>query len=167
MPSLVSVRKAVLDDSSSMTRIYNQGIQDRTATFETRSRKPSEVARWFDGRHPIIVAEAGGQVVGFASTSTYRDRDCYSGVAEFSVYVERSGRGKGIGTLLMKELISESRKACLWKLVSRVFVDNEASRTLLRSLGFREVGVYKKHGRLDGVWRDVVIVELLIPENIG
>jgi phosphinothricin acetyltransferase len=81
--------------------------------------------------------------------------------------VERSGRGKGIGTLLMKELISESRKACLWKLVSRVFVDNEASRTLLRSLGFREVGVYKKHGRLDGVWRDVVIVELLIPENIG
>ena len=127
-----------MDDSGSIARIYNQGIQDRTATFETRLRDASEIARWFDGRHPIVVADAAGAVVGFASTSTYRDRDCYVGIAEFSVYVERSGRGKGAGTLLMRELISESRRAGFWKLVSRVFVDNAPSRALLRNLGFRE-----------------------------
>jgi len=163
--STVSVRRAVLDDSGSIARIYNQGIQDRTATFETRPRDASEISRWFDGRHPIVVAETAGAVVGFASTSTYRDRDCYASIAEFSVYVERSGRGKGAGTLLMRELISESRRAGFWKLVSRVFVDNAPSRALLRNLGFREVGVYEKHGRLDGVWRDVGIVELLIPDS--
>ncbi len=166
VPPIVSTRSAVPDDSGSIATIYNQGMQDRTATFETRPRGASEIARWFDGRHPIVVAEAGGEIVGFASTHTYRDRDCYAGIAEFSVYVERSGRGMGTGALLMRELISESRKAGFWKLVSRVFVDNAASRALLGSLGFREVGVYEKHGRLDGVWRDVVIVELLISENV-
>jgi phosphinothricin acetyltransferase len=135
--STVSIRRAVMDDSGSIARIYNQGIQDRTATFETRLRDASEIARWFDGRHPIVVADAAGAVVGFASTSTYRDRDCYVGIAEFSVYVERSGRGKGAGTLLMRELISESRRAGFWKLVSRVFVDNAPSRAPGRGVARR------------------------------
>ena len=163
--SVVRARRAVPDDSAAIAGIYNQCIQERTATFETRPRDGSEIVRWFDGRHPIVVAEAEGRVVGFASTSTYRDRDCYSGIAEFSVYVSSSSRGKGTGTLLMGELISESRRAGFWKLVSRVFVDNAASRAMLRTLRFREVGIYEKHGRLDGVWRDVVIVELLIADR--
>jgi phosphinothricin acetyltransferase len=120
---------------------------------------------WFDGVHPIIVVEDAGAIVAFASTSSYRSRECYAGIAEFSVYVDRGQRGKGAGRVAMEALIGAAREAGLWKLVSRVFLENTASRTLLARVGFREVGVYEKHARLDGVWRDVVIVERLIPEN--
>jgi len=79
------------------------------------------------------------------------------------VYVARAARGRGVGRLAMEALLAASAEAGLWKLVSRVFVENEASRQLLRGLGFREVGTYERHGRLDGRWRDVVIVERILP----
>jgi phosphinothricin acetyltransferase len=145
-----------------MATIYNQGIEDRIATFETRWRTPADVAVWFDGAHPIIVAEHDGEVIAFASTSTYRPRDCYRGIAEFSVYVARSWRGRGVGRDVLAALLAAAEEAGYWKLVSRVFVENTASRRLLALLGFREVGIYEKHGQLDGVWRDVVIAERLL-----
>jgi phosphinothricin acetyltransferase len=114
----------------------------------------------------VVVVESGGRVVAFASTSGYRPRECYRGIAEFSVYVARAGRGRGAGRAAMDALIDESARAGVWKLVSRVFVENAASRRLLAAAGFREVGIYHRHAKLDGVWRDVVIVERLIPENI-
>jgi phosphinothricin acetyltransferase len=97
----------------------------------------------------------------------YRPRECYAGIAEFSVYVAREARGRGAGRLAMERLIEASEDAGLWKLVSRIFPENEPSLALMRSVGFRVVGTYEKHAQLDGVWRDVVIVERLIPENIG
>lgn len=161
-----SVRPATPADAGAITRIYNEGILDRVGTFETRERTADDVAGWFDGRHPIVVVEsAAGDIVAFASSSTYRPRDCYGGVAEFSVYVGREGRGRGAGRVAMEALIDAARAAGFWKLLSRVFVENEASRGLLAKVGFREVGVYEKHAQLDGEWRDVVIVERLIPEN--
>ncbi len=120
---------------------------------------------WFDGVHPTVVVEAEGEVVAFASTSTYRPRECYAGIAEFSVYVVREARGRGAGQVAMAALLDAAEVARFHKLVSRVFPENAASLALLRSLGFREVGVYEKHGRLDGAWRNVVIVERLIPAN--
>jgi L-amino acid N-acyltransferase YncA len=158
-------RQATPDDAEAITRIYNEGIRDRVGTFETRDRTPDEVRQWFDGRHPIVVVEDGSDIVAFASTSTYRPRDCYAGIADFSVYVNRARRGHGAGRVAMEALIDAARAAGLWKLVSRVFVENTASRRLLGALGFREVGVYQKHARLDGRWRDAVVVERLIPEN--
>lgn len=159
-------RPATPADAEDITRIYNQGIADRVGTFETRERTPDEVRQWFDGRHPVVVVEADdGRVVAFASTSQYRPRECYAGIADFSVYVAREERGRGAGRLAMNAIIAAARDAGFWKLVSRVFVENTASRTLLASVGFREVGVYERHARLDGVWRDAVIVERLIPEN--
>jgi L-amino acid N-acyltransferase YncA len=149
-----------------MALIYNEGIADRLATFETRPRTADDVRAWFDGIHPIVVVEDEGRVVAFASTSTYRPRDCYGGIAEFSVYVARAARGRGAGRAAMEKLIEEAERAGFWKLVSRVFPENKASLALLRSLGFREVGVYEKHARLDGAWRDVVIVERLIQPNV-
>ena len=123
-------------------------------------------AQWFDGRHPIVVVGgADDAIVAFASTSSYRSRPCYAGVAEFSVYVARSARGRGAGRVAMNAILDAARAAGFWKLVSRVFVENAASRRLLANVGFREVGIYQKHAQLDGVWRDVVIVERLIPEN--
>ncbi len=160
------VRPAASSDAAAIAAIYNQGIEDRIATFETRPRTSDDVAAWFDGRHPAVVVEQGGRIIAFASTSTYRPRECYAGVAEFSVYVARSARGRGAGRLAMQALIAAAEAAGFWKLVSRIFVENEASRILVRSVGFREVGVYERHGRLDGVWRDVVIVERLIDSNL-
>ncbi len=160
-------RPAVPDDAAAIARIYNQGIEDRVATFETRPRSPEDVRAWFDGAHPIVVVAEGDQTIAFASTSTYRPRDCYAGIAEFSVYVARDVRGRGAGRLAMEALIREAERAGFWKLVSRVFPENTASLGLLRTLGFREVGRYEKHGQLDGVWRDVIIVERLIPENLS
>lgn len=163
----LSARAATPEDAARIAQIYNEGIADRVGTFETRPRTEADVRAWFDGRHPIVVVESDGRTIAFASTSTYRPRDCYAGIAEFSVYVARDGRGKGAGRVAMRALIDACIAAGIWKLVSRVFVDNTASRALLKAVGFREVGIYEKHAQLDGRWRDVVIVERLIPENIG
>jgi phosphinothricin acetyltransferase len=149
-------------DAAVIARIYNEGIEDRVATFETRPRTAADVERWFDGRHPVVVVERGGEVVAFAAASAYRARECYAGVWEFSVYTARAARGQGAGRAAMEALIAAVGASGCWKLVSRVFVENGASRALLKSLGFREVGVYERHAQLDGVWRDVVIVERLI-----
>jgi len=158
----ITTRPATPADAAAIAKIYNQGIEDRIATFETRPRTPEEITRWFDGVHPIVVAEEAGQVVGFASTSSYRPRDCYSKTAEFSVYVGRDHRGRRVGRQALGALIEESRKAGLHKLVSRIFPENVASRAACRAAGFREVGVYKEHGQLEGEWKDCVIVERLV-----
>jgi L-amino acid N-acyltransferase YncA len=159
-------RRATIGDAAAITRIYNEGIADRVGTFETRPRTPDDVRLWFDDVHPIVVVEDDSRdIVAFASTSAYRARECYAGIADFSVYVSRPLRGLGVGRIAMAALIDGARDAGLWKLLSRVFVENAASRALLKSVGFREVGIYEKHAQLDGRWRDVVIVERLIPEN--
>ena len=159
-------RLAVLQDAEAIARIYNQGIEERIATFETRARSAEEIRSWFGRAHPVVVVEEGDGIAAFAATAGYRPRECYSGVAEFSVYTDRGARGRGAGGLAMEALIEAAERAGFWKLVSRVFVENGPSRKLLRSAGFREVGVYEKHARLDGVWRDVVILERLIPSNL-
>ena len=154
-------RAATPADAAAIARIYNDGIDDRIATFETRHRTARDVETWFDGRHPVVVVEEG-DILAFASTSGYRPRDCYAGIAEFSVYAAREARGRGAGRMAMNALIDAARAAGFWKLLSRVFVENTVSRGLLRAVGFREVGVYERHAQLDGVWRDVVIVERLL-----
>lgn len=162
----MKTRDAAVADASAIARIYNEGIDDRVATFETRHRAAGDVVEWLDGRHPVVVVEDDdGELIAFAATSTYRPRECYAGIAEFSVYAARARRGRGAGRAAMEALFIAARAAGFWKLVSRVFVENTASRSLLRSLGFREVGVYERHGQLDGVWRDVVIVERILEES--
>ncbi|HUQ86307.1 MAG TPA: arsinothricin resistance N-acetyltransferase ArsN1 family A [Vicinamibacterales bacterium] len=163
----LAARPATPADAERIAQIYNEGIEDRVGTFETRPRSIDDIRAWFDGRHPIVVVEDAGAIVAFASTSSYRSRECYAGIAEFSVYVARAGRGRGAGTVAMRALIEAAAPAGIWKLVSRVFIENTASRRLMGSMGFREVGIYEKHARLDDRWRDVVIVERLIPENIS
>jgi L-amino acid N-acyltransferase YncA len=158
----MQARLATIADAQAIARIYNQGIEDRIATFETQPRSTSEIEAWFSREYVIVVAEDDGHALAFAATFPYRARDCYAGVREFSVYVDRQWRGKGAGRVAMQELINESRRRGMWKLLSRVFPENTQSLKLLHTLGFREVGTYKKHARLDGEWRDVVIVEYLI-----
>ncbi len=155
------VRLATAADSSALARIYNQGIEDRTATFETTLRSEYDVLGWFDGVHPVVVVvdERTEDVIAFARGSEYRSRECYRGIFEFAVYTDRAARRRGAGLLAMRELATRARDAGAWKLVARIFVENEASRALVAALGFREVGTYYRHAKLDGEWRDVVVVE--------
>ena len=158
----LTARAASPADMHAIAAIYNEGIADRIGTFETEPRSTEQIAAWFDGRHPIVVVEEGREVVAFASTSAYRARPCYAGIAHFSVYVARNRRGAGAGHVAMAALIEAAAAAGFWKLLSRIFPENTVSRALMAKLGFREVGIYRRHGKLDGIWRDCVIVERLL-----
>ncbi len=158
-------RAARGEDAGAIARIYNEGIEDRLATFETEPRTEGDIGEWLQDGVPLVVAEDDDGVVAWAAAHPYRPaRDAYRGIGEFSVYVARDRRGLGAGRAALSALIEEVESRGYWKLLSRVFPENEASLALARSLGFREVGVYRRHGRLDGVWRDVVIVERLLGE---
>jgi phosphinothricin acetyltransferase len=165
----VQIRTATLDDAAAIAEIYNQGIEDRAATYETKRRSAEDQRAWLQaiaGRYPAVVAQIDGEIVGWAGAGPYRDRECYRGIGEFSMYVHRNWSRRGVGDLLLAGLIREAEQLGLWKLLSRIFPFNEASRALCRKHGFREVGVYEKHARLDGCWLDVVIVERLISANL-
>ncbi|HET9121037.1 MAG TPA: arsinothricin resistance N-acetyltransferase ArsN1 family A [Solirubrobacterales bacterium] len=152
------------EDLGAIASIYNEGIAGREATFETELRSPTDF-KGLTGREalPALVAEVDGRVVGAAWTTPYSERACYSGILECSVYVEVASRGSGIGTDLCEELATLADQGGFHKLLGKVFVSNEASRRLTRRCGFREVGLHLRHGRLDGEWRDVLVVERLLP----
>jgi L-amino acid N-acyltransferase YncA len=163
----LSARPARREDAEAITEIYNQGIEDRIATFETEPRTVEDIAPWFEHALAFVsVVDPSGEVVGYAVAHTYSDRCCYRGLGEFSVYVRRSHRSCGVGGVAMAALIEAAREQGLWKLLSRVFPQNRASLNLMARMGFKEIGVHEKHGKLEGVWMDTVIVERLIPENL-
>lgn len=165
--SELTARPARRQDAAAIAAIYNQGIEDRIGTFETTPRTVADIESWFEHAKAFVAVEGdGGEVAGYAVAHPYADRCCYAGIGEFSVYVRRDYRGRGVGRVAMTALIEASRGAGLWKLLSRVFPENRASLALMAFSGFKEIGVHEKHGKLDGVWRDCVIVERLIPENL-
>jgi L-amino acid N-acyltransferase YncA len=163
-------RLASQRDAAAIAAIYNQGLAERIATFETEPRRAEEAAAQLmekgDG-YPTIVVERQGRVVAFAGAGSYRSRPCYAGVAEHSVYVEPSARGAGAGRTALDALIRAYEDRGFWKFVSRIFPENTASLALHARLGFRIVGVYHRHAKLDGVWRDCVVVERLLGEAVG
>ena len=163
----LNARPALREDAPAITEIYNEGIEDRIATFETRRRQVSDILPWFDRAYTFVtVVGESAEVMGYAVAHPYAETPWYRGVGTFSVYVRRSQRGRGVGQVAMAALIDAARADGLWKLYSRVFPDNRASLALMARMGFKEIGVHEKHGKLDGVWKDCVNVELLIPENI-
>ncbi|MEA2385284.1 MAG: hypothetical protein QOH72_5255 [Solirubrobacteraceae bacterium] len=163
MPALL-VRAAAPADAPAIAAIYNEGIADRVATFETRERTSDEVRTWLHHGLPFIVATVNDEVVGWARVAPYSDRCVYSGVGEHGVYVARAARGHFVGRRLLDELCRAAEAAGLYKLTSRIFADNEASIAAHTASGFDVVGVQRRHGRLDGEWKDCVLVERLIGE---
>jgi L-amino acid N-acyltransferase YncA len=161
----MTTRLAMPADAAAIAAIYNEGIADRMATFETEPRTPQQIAAQLSekaDRFPTIVAEQHGRVIAWASAGPYRNRVAYVGVAEHSVYVARSARGKGAGRVVLEALCKAYAERGFWKIVSRIFPENTASLALHERCGFRVVGVYQRHGQLEGAWRDCVIVERLL-----
>ena len=160
----LQIRPAAAGDAGAVAAIYNEGIEDRLATFETRPREPADVEAWLGDGLPFLVATDGDEIVGWARVSPYSDRCVYEGVGEHGVYVARSARGGGVGRRLLGALCDEAERAGIYKLTSRVFTDNAASRAVHLAAGFDEVGIQRRHGRLDGEWKDCVLVERLLGE---
>jgi phosphinothricin acetyltransferase len=161
----VNARLATPADAEAIARIYNQGIEDRIATFETEPRTAAQIAAQLaekGDRFPTVVVERDGQVIAWASAGAYRSRPAYAGVAEHSVYVDRVARGSGAGRAALEALFQAYAARGFWKLVSRIFPENVASIRLHERAGFRVVGIYRRHGKLDGAWRDCAIVEKLL-----
>jgi L-amino acid N-acyltransferase YncA len=161
----IRTRLATPTDAAAITAIYNEGIADRVATFETEPRTPAQIAQQLadrGDRFPTVVVERDGQVVAYAGAGAYRSRPAYAGVAEHSVYVARAARGTGAGRVALDAMCLAYAERGFWKIVSRIFPENTASLRLHERCGFRVVGVYRRHGKLDGEWRDCVIVERLL-----
>jgi phosphinothricin acetyltransferase len=161
----VTIRSAVPDDADAICTIYNQGIADRIATLDTALRTPSERREWLlnrEARHPVIVAEVGGIVVGWASLNRFNPRDAYDHVADFSIYIERNWRGRGVGRQLLERLIELARAKGFHKLVLAALEHNRAGAALYARAGFTRVGVYREQGQLDGRWVDVLIMEKIL-----
>jgi phosphinothricin acetyltransferase len=166
LPTLTT-RLATPADAVAIARIYNQGIEERVATFETEPRTTEQLAttiRDKGDRFPTVVVERAGQIVAWATAGAYRARPAYAGVAEHSVYVSREARGTGAGRVALDALFQAYAERGFWKILSRIFPENVASLKLHERAGFRVVGVYRRHGKLEGEWRDCVIVEKLIGE---
>lgn len=159
---LLTVRDARLGDEAAIADIYNEGIRERVATFETEERTPDDVRAWFDDLLPLLVAERQGQIVGWARISPYSSRPAYGGVGEHAVYVARAGRRAGVGLRLLDALATAARDAGLHKLTSRIFTDNTASLELHAAAGFDAIGTHRRHAKLDGQWKDCVVVERLL-----
>ncbi len=161
---MLRIRAARAADAADITRIYNQGIEERASTFETRVRDPDQIAsRLVDPEAPpLLVAEEAGAVVGWAGLTAYSDRDCYAGIGEASMYIDRDARGRGIGVRLGEELGREAERRGYWKIVGLLLADNARSIKVARAAGARVVGTFRSHARLEDRWRDVVVIEVLL-----
>ena len=162
--TFVAIRPARSTDAQAICDIYNEGIEDRVATLETRLRTDDEQRAWLgsrDERHPVVIAEREGTVVGWGSLNAFNPRPAYDYVTEFSVYVARSARGVGVGRRLLESLITAARDIGYHKMVLAAFDWNIAGIALYERMGFRRVGVYREQGLLDGRWVDTVIMEKL------
>lgn len=160
--SAITFRPARAEDLQTVAAIYSAGIAERVATFETAPRSAHDLAAWATDGQPFIVAVDGQRVIGFARAGSYSDRCVYSGVAEHAVYVDPSARGQGLGRRLLDQLAGAAEAAGIYKLTSRIFIENAPSRAAHRAAGFEEVGVQRRHGRLEGEWKDCVLVERLL-----
>lgn len=162
-------RTAEPKDLPRITEIYNQGIEDRVATFETRLREIPEMEEWLSKREDryvvIVMEDENGTVQGWASVNEFHSRCCYAGVGDLSIYVDRNMRGKGLGRLLLGSLMEAARECGFHKLVLSTFDFNEQAKRLYCGMGFRTVGIYEKQGLLDGNFVDVTIMEKLL--NVG
>jgi L-amino acid N-acyltransferase YncA len=164
----IAIRKAILMDLVAITEIYNEAVLNTVATFDTKPKTIEERKAWFtshDAKHPILVAEQGGTIVGWASLSKWSERRGYAGTAEASLYVEKSHRGSGIGKALLKAIIQAGQEVGLHAVIAQIAEGNEPSIHLAEELGFNSVGVLREVGCKFGKRLDVNVMQRIIGSN--
>lgn len=162
---VLKIRDAVPSDAAAIASIYNQGIVDRIATLETEERAAEDRLQWLaarEPRHPVLVAELDGTIVGWGSLNQFNPRKAYDFVADFSVYIERDWRGKGVGSALLRALIARAKQLGYHKMVLSALPWNTAGMGLYEKYGFRTVGIYREQGLLDGKWVDTIVMEKIL-----
>jgi len=163
-----AIRPAAPTDAIEMARIYNDGIAERVATFETRTKSAGELAELIEGSALVLVAERDGEVVAFVKVGPYDDAShYYAGIGEATLYVDRDARRTGAGRALMEAVADAAERRGYYKLVGKIFTSNTPSIALVKACGWREVGVHRRHGRLEGEWKDVLVVERLLGDATG
>ncbi len=163
MKSNLKTRLATKEDLESILDIYNQGIEDRVATLEETPKDLEYMQNWFEKDHnlrfAVLVAEQAGDIVGWASLNRYSNRCAYDGVADLSIYINRTNRGMGIGSFLLRDIELLAMENKFNKIVLFTLPFNELGQGLYRKSGYREVGLLKKQGKLDGRFVDVMVME--------
>jgi len=154
----MTIRLFRQEDWGAVSRIYREGLETRNATFETEI---PDYETWIKKFHAglLYAGVVDAHVVAWAGLQPVSARKVYEGVAEVTIYVDASSKGKGVGTALMNYLIEQSERAGIWSLYAAIFRENAASIRLHRSTGFREIGYREKIAQLDGVWRDTILFE--------
>ncbi len=163
--SWVTIRRAQFADAAAIADVYNEAILTTTATFDTEPKTTEDRAEWLrshDAKYPVLVAEADGQVVGWACLTRWSDRPAYDGTAETSFYVHSTHRGQGIGRMLKEAIVEEARRIGYHTLIARVAEGSQESLHLNERAGFVQVGVLKEVGRKFGRWLDVYILQLML-----
>ena len=161
--SETGIRPATVADAEVMAAIYNAGIAERVATFETRTKSAAALAGLIEAGDLVLVAERGGAVVAFVKVAPYDDANhYYSDIGEATLYVDPAARRSGVGRALMEAVAEAAEERGYYKLVGKIFASNEPSIALVKACGWREVGMHRRHGRLDGEWKDVLVVERLL-----
>jgi L-amino acid N-acyltransferase YncA len=156
----LAIRPADAADAAAIAEIHNQGVAERIATFRSEPRTPADVGAALTAGRPMLVAERDGRIVAWAGIGPYDDASVwYSGIGEATVYVARDARGGGAGLALLDALEQAAEHAGFYKLIAKIFDTDEPSRRLFERAGYRTVGVHLRHGRLDGEWKDVVVLE--------
>lgn len=161
----MQIREASLQDLESIMNIYNEGIEDRVATLETETKDLAYMEGWFHNhseRYKVLVAEEDEEVVGWASLNPYNNRCAYTGVADLSVYIARSSRGKGIGGKLLTAIDEAAHVNGFHKIVLFTFPFNESGQKLYQKQGYRQVGIFQNQGVLEGKFVDVMAMEKLL-----
>jgi L-amino acid N-acyltransferase YncA len=165
VPEPVVVRAARPDDAEAIAQIHNEGIAERVATFQTAIQRAPDIAEAIEAGRLVLVAVRDDEVVGWASVGPYDDaHEYYSGVGEATLYVRRDARRGGTGSALLAAIAEHAEHRGYYKLIGKIFTTNGPSIALVRASGWREVGLHERHGRLDGQWKDVLVVELLLGE---
>ena len=161
----MTIRKAEERDVPRITEIYNQAVAKTTATFDTEPRSLEDRLSWFEKhgpKHPVLVADDGGRILGWASLSHWSDRAAYDASVEISVYVEEGMRGKGIGRALMEAVVAEAHALRHHTILARITADNPVSIHLHEALGFSNAGTVREVGFKFGRWLDVVTMQIML-----
>lgn len=165
MASPVTLRSAQIADAAAIAAIYNREVTESTSTFDLVVRSLEDQQRWLaerSGAFSAIVAERDGSVIGFAALSPYKERAAYRTTVEDSVYVDQAHTGRGIGRLLLDELVDTARRSGFHAVMARIEASGTASRALHQACGFELVGIEREVGRKFNRWLDVAVMQLLL-----